>query len=227
MRVDLAPRRPGFPARLHSVDRYGQPVAGVDRREVALYVGAQHPRPVPGQAVEQTEVRVTVPVAHPRRHERDPRVHRIEEGQILVRRTVVGHLEHVGPQRAPAVSVQHGPLFLALGVTGKQDGYAAHPRPKDERVVVGVRPGPAQGVRGTERQDLDVAVAVRPAARDEPHRHGCVGGRRKKGAAAGGWLGEFRSDHGSYPPAAEDARHPVDVIGVQMADHQHRYLAHS
>jgi hypothetical protein len=160
-----------------------------------------------------------VPVAHPGRHQRDTWVDRVQERRILVRRPVVGNLQHVRPQPGRAVPFEQRVLLLCLGVAGKQDGHPPHPGPQDQRVVVGIGPGAAQTVRRAQRQKIELTIPVRPAGRGDTDRHARGGGGRQQGAPAGRRLGETRADDGGHRAPAKDTRHPSDVIRVQMADH--------
>lgn len=57
-------------------------------------------------------------------------MHRSEEGRREVRRTVVGHLQHIGPQ--VDAGGQQVLLRLDLGVAGQQDGGSTHACPQHE-----------------------------------------------------------------------------------------------
>ena len=85
-----------------------------------------------------------VAVVHPDRHQRHRRPDRVEETEILVRRPVVGHLQHVGAEPVGGEPFQQFPLLFGLGVPGEQDAYRTDGGGEHQRVVVGVRAGAAQ-----------------------------------------------------------------------------------
>ncbi|GEL22848.1 hypothetical protein PSU4_18020 [Pseudonocardia sulfidoxydans NBRC 16205] len=187
---------------------------------VTVVVGAAHRHPRGAEDAEQLRVGVPVAVAGPDRDQHDPRRHCGEELPQAVARAVVGHLEDVGAQR-DAGGEQVG-LCGDLDVAGEQHRTRPGLGPDHERpvvdggAVVGIdvggrvdgpehvehQPGPGQPLPGAQRHD------ARPRL---PRLHAEAAQR-----CAGLTRGADRDP--ADGPAPQRARHPSDVVGVQVAD---------
>ena len=172
------------------------------------------------ERVQRLRRRVPVVVVLARRGDRDPGPEPPQEVEVLEPAPVVRDLEHVGPQPRPGARQRH--LRLGLDVAGQQDADAADRHQQHHRGVVGtvVRRHPR---RRPERLQGDVPDDPGGAVR---RHHGRVRGLAvHEGGALGGLA------HGGHvdlpdPAAGVDARQPVDVVGVEVGEHQQRHLLH-
>jgi hypothetical protein len=187
-----------------------------------LGVGAQHPGTGLLEPVQDGRVRVPVRVVGADRHDRHPRIDRVQELRQLVRRAVVRHLEHVRLQPLRTDLSQQRLLQLHLRVTGEQHSDSAQHRKQHDGVVVRVGSGADQLVAGAEHGERELPDQIAGAGLGRPHR----GAPRGRG---GGdelvtvlRLGQAGGEHRSDPAAAEHTFDPGHVVGVEVADHQQR-----
>ncbi|MCF2530645.1 hypothetical protein [Yinghuangia soli] len=116
-------------------------------------------------------------------------------------------------------------MGLRLDVAGEQDAYAGHLGQQDQAGVVRRGSGLAAGCGGVARaDDLPVQRAAEsPAFADLGDRHRHSGGGRPAAHSldlAGG-LGQPGGLDQPHRTAAQHAGQPLDVIGMEMAQHDH------
>jgi hypothetical protein len=79
-----------------------EPAVHLRYRKITVLVGAQNPGAGRVQRPDRALRGMPVVVAGAGRYQRDRGPHRRQEPGVLVRRSVVRHLQHVGPQVRPA-----------------------------------------------------------------------------------------------------------------------------
>jgi hypothetical protein len=111
-----------------------------------------------------------IKVVGPHAHQRHSRVDRTKQLGVLIGRTVVGHLEHIGPQQRAVDLAEQYMLLLDFGVTGQEHSYAAVNCPHDHTVVVGIGAGAGQRSRRPQHEQIETTMGVRPAGHSLQHR---------------------------------------------------------
>jgi hypothetical protein len=120
------------PAGTGPVHHHAEPRSHPDDRHIAAAIGAQHPCAGRGQTREHRLARVAIVVARTDTDQRDPRPHEVQELLILIRRAMMGHLEHVGTQQRRIRRGDELLLLLDLRVAREQDAHAVRVRAQDQ-----------------------------------------------------------------------------------------------
>jgi hypothetical protein len=210
-----------------SVLDYSGPTISRDHRNVTIEVGAKHPRAVPGQPFQQGQIRVPVRVTRADADQRDRRVHGLQQMRILIQRTVVGNLQHVGAQPGRVDVVQERLLLLGFRVTDEQNRYPTADRAHQQTVVVRIRPGAGQGTGWADDPQPDLTPRERPTRSHRYHRDRGRRGGFRDGLPARSRLVEPRHDHRTDRPIAEHAGEPRHVVHMKVGDDQHRHGLHA
>ncbi|ODU00704.1 MAG: hypothetical protein ABS81_22790 [Pseudonocardia sp. SCN 72-86] len=192
-------------------------------------VGAAHRDPGRAEDPEQLRVGVPVAVAGPDRDQHDPRRHRGEELAQAVSRAVVGHLQDVGAQRH-AGREQVG-LRRDLDVPGQQHRPRRCLGAHHERAVVDGCPVPGIDVEGRVHGAEHVEHQTGPGQPLPcPERHdgrARLPGLHAEAAQGRAGLARRADRDPADSPAPQRARHPADVVGVQVADHDEVERVHA
>lgn len=179
-----------------------------------------------------------VVVAEAGRDQRNRGSHRGREPRVLVHRPVMRHLEHVGAQIQ--AGGEQGRLGRRFDVAGEQNPDSAHLGERDNAGVVRTRPLVGSfrkrawpgGGRGHGRKRPD---QVQPQLPKHPHRAGGAGPNRSvhlRGSLLhltdrGPGLGERAHQDLVDRAPGQHTGQPVDVVGVEMGQDEHRDPAHA
>ena len=196
-----------------------------DERDVAVPVGAVGPGTQLLEVADRRGRRVTVGIAGAGRRDRRAGADRVKELRCLLGAAVVGRLQDIGCQRD--AERQQSSLRLVLDVTGEQDGCAAGRGESDhQRGVVGIAVGAAVGsLRG---EDPPTGLPGRPLL---PHlrlddRDVGAGRPLLDALTLDSRLIERADLDLADAAPAQDPRQPLDVVGVQVSQHDQRDPAH-
>ena len=180
------------------------------------------PAPAAESAARRSGGGVPVVVVRPHRHQCQPRAERGEPVEVLVATAVVRHLEHVHAEPRQ-VAGQRG-LRRRLDVPGQQDPYPTHLGDEDHAGVVGRRLS-AGRPGGHPAAATPSAAVTSPTRRVTAVRRG-AGSRPTAAAPVAGAVGRVEQPGALDLPhltAPEHTGHPVDVVGVEVGEHQERH----
>jgi hypothetical protein len=167
-------------------------------------------------------MRVPVPVVAANTDEGHSRSHRMEEGRVRGRRTVVWHRQEVGVETAKVTGEQVG-LGSHLDVAGGEDAPTVVADPHHDRGVVELAARPAVRTAWRRVEDLDGHV---PNHRELTRDRGADGHATVlRNLDHLGSLGEVRRERsvpdGADAEVAEDVRYAADMVEVRVGhDHQ-------
>ena len=190
-----------YRARGQAVHHDGEVPRTAGHRDVAVAVGAEQRDAEAGHLVEQDRGRVAVVVVPSHADDSDRRVHGGHVVGVEVRRPVVRHLQHVGPQ--VGTRIDDRALRLDLG-------------PQHERRVVGVGAGAVEGAHRPEDfqrhpADLQLRPDRRGLHRQTRLRRDGVHDRRADLRV----VQRPREQSADCAPAHHPGQ-PADVIDVEM-----------
>ena len=192
-------------------------------------VGAPHRHSPLLEPAEQAGIGVPVPVSRTDAHQHRARSDRGEEAARRVAGAVVGQLEHVRAQVGSGC--QQVGLCGELDVAGEQRGGRRHGGPQhegavvDRRAVVRIHTGsrmpgsehvhgelrPPETLPGCQRHQR--CARLRGPARDGPQRPVRLVDRADSDC--------------SYRPPAHRSRQAADMVGMQVAEHDHGDALHA
>jgi hypothetical protein len=203
-----------YRARGQAVHHDGEVPRTAGHRDVAVAVGAEQRDAEAGHLVEQDRGRVAVVVVPSHADDRDRRVRGGHVVGVEVRRPVVRHLQHVGPQ--VGTRIDDRALRLDLGVAGQQQPHALDLGPQHERRVVGVGAGAVEGAHRSEDfqrhpADLQLRPDRRGLHRQTRLRRDGVHDRRADLRV----VQRPREQSADCAPAHHPGQ-PADVIDVEM-----------
>jgi hypothetical protein len=172
---------------------------------------------------------VAVVVARPDADQHGARRDRVEERRHGVAAAVVGHLEDIGAQ--VGLGAEQIGLLGELRVAREQDRAGRGGGPEHHRAVVDL--GAVVGVderrrvRGPDHVEGQGGPAEPAAGRERDDRSARIG-RLPRDLAQRPLRDADRADRDrAHRTAAQGAREPTDVVGVQMADHHQRDALHT
>jgi len=193
-------------------------------RDVSVLIGAVHGHARSGQAIQQDLVGVPVIVVRTDRDQCHPGPGSGEEGRYVGRAAVVGDLQDVG---AEVVSpTEQITLRLGLHITGRQNRHIADGDPGHDRGIVRIRSG--ADVARHRTQHLDRGRSHRtclPRAQGQDVYVGSCGDPKDTCVSLNGRGIGTRRDRPDRPPP-EHSVNPVNVIGVQVGEHEQGNLLH-
>ncbi len=153
-------------------------------------------------------------------HQRERGPDGVQYLRILVRRSVMGHFEHLGGQ-SDRVRAQQVMLLLGLRVAEQQDRDAAADGSQDQAVVVRIGPGPGVRLPRPEELEGERSAHIAPTGLRRDHRN--PGRGQVEQVHSFGRLAKRRDEGGADRSGAYDAGDPADVVKVKMRDRQDRY----
>ena len=204
-------------------------------------IGAEHPGAGRPQRRDGLTRRMPVVVVRADRDQGDRRPDHGRQPLVLVARTVMRHFQHVGAQVDAAG--EQGRLGRRLDIAGEQDPNAVHGCEQHEACVVrtGAFAGPTVNrIAGIGRSRRSRARRGRPhnlepGGSEHADLTGCPDPDRNPGrgrqppdlGSSRGRLGQ-RAHHDLVDgPAGQHAGQPVDVVRVEVGEHQQRYPVHA
>ncbi len=199
------------------------PVAGQRDGDVPVEVAAVGPGATHHQSLQGRGRRVAVRVAGTDRGQRDLRPDRVEERRVLLATAVVRDLEHIGLQHDAALAQR--PLRVSLEIAGEQHAHAMGHQAQHDGAVVGV------AVRAVPRGRVehlpgDLAAPSYLPDLGPGHRHLALLQPTEQPLALDRRLVERTDLHLTDLPPAQHARDALDVVGMQVRQHEQRHLLH-